>query len=54
VAACKRCNHTKADMTPQEAGMNLGVRPHAPMGTKALIVVIGTIDEEWEPFLIAA
>lgn len=32
VLACKRCNHIKADRTPQEAGMTLRVRPHVPKG----------------------
>ena len=30
VAACLRCNHRKADRTPEEAGMTLLVRPGPP------------------------
>lgn len=54
VAACKRCNHSKGDRTPAQAGLSLGVRPKAPTGLMALIVVIGVIEEQWEPFLIEA
>jgi hypothetical protein len=30
VLACRRCNHVKADRTPEEAGMILRVKPHIP------------------------
>lgn len=30
VAACVRCNHRKADRTPDEAGMVLLIQPHRP------------------------
>lgn len=32
VAACRACNHRKADRTPQEAGMALLVVPYVPDG----------------------
>lgn len=52
VASCEKCNALKADRTPAEAGMELRVRPYAPAGASALVVLIGTIDEEaWEPYL---
>ena len=31
VAACLRCNHRKADRTPDEAGMTLLLTPHRPV-----------------------
>ncbi|WP_209719517.1 HNH endonuclease [Marmoricola sp. OAE513] len=36
VAACERCNHRKADRTPEEAGMRLRVVPFVP--TRAQLV----------------
>lgn len=30
VACCKKCNDRKADRTPREAGMALGIRPFQP------------------------
>ena len=39
VAACQRCNHRKADRTPEEAGMKLLVVPMRP--THALLVGVG-------------
>jgi 5-methylcytosine-specific restriction endonuclease McrA len=30
VAACAPCNHRKANRTPAEAGLRLGLRPYAP------------------------
>lgn len=51
VASCEPCNARKADRTPAQAGMTLRVKPYAPTGTGALIVLIGTIEEAWEPYL---
>lgn len=52
VASCVRCNHHKADRTPEEAGMTLRVQPYVPTGAKALMVVVGHVDEAWNKYLI--
>lgn len=50
-ASCVPCNHRKADKTPQEAGMPLRIKPYVPTGSKALMVVVGYVDEEWKAYL---
>jgi 5-methylcytosine-specific restriction endonuclease McrA len=54
VAACRRCNHRKDDRTPEEAGMRLARQPVAPTGHRALVVIVGELDEAWGPYLDAA
>lgn len=51
VAACKSCNGRKGAKTPDEAGMPLRIKPFEPAGTTALVVVIGKVEESWEPYL---
>lgn len=55
VAACKRCNHRKADRTPEEAGMPLLRRPlpqtiHTP---RFILKSLGSEVDEWGRFLYA-
>lgn len=38
VAACKPCNHRKADRTPEEAGMELMYLPYAPTQAEKFIL----------------
>lgn len=53
VAACKECNHKKADRTPEQAGMKLHVVPRKPAW-----VLNHRIDDmlerkpEWKPFVM--
>lgn len=51
VAACRRCNATKQDRTPWEAGFRLRRRPKAPPPAFWLVVRAGRLGEEWEPYL---
>ena len=55
VSACKRCNHSKADRTPEEAGMKLIRRPlpaniHTP---RFVLKALGSEVREWSPYLYA-
>lgn len=38
VTACERCNHRKADRTPQEAGMDMLYVPYVPSRQEGLIL----------------
>jgi len=51
VAACKRCNSTKEDKTPQQAGLKLRSKPSAPRETVWIVVAVGRVDPKWEPYL---
>jgi 5-methylcytosine-specific restriction endonuclease McrA len=53
-AACRRCNLTKRDRTPEEAGMRL-LRPCAPPRTPSWVMVgASRMPEAWKPYLPAA
>lgn len=54
VSSCSKCNATKADRTPDEAGMTMRYQPRLPEGIGALRVVVGTMEPTWEPYLMAA
>ena len=41
VAACAADNHSKADRTPEQAGMRLLVRPFEPTPEAALLLALG-------------
>ena len=51
MAACRPCNLRKGDLTPDEAGMRLHRRPHAPRELAWVIVAVGRVPEEWKPYL---
>lgn len=51
VAACRRCNATKQDRTPSEAGFQLARRPKAPPPAFWLVVRAGRVGEHWGPYL---
>ncbi|RIH83103.1 HNH endonuclease [Calidithermus terrae] len=48
VAACRPCNHKKADRTPEEAGMKLLREPRRP--TQALWLNILEVPREWRGY----
>lgn len=50
VAACRRCNGTKADRTLGELGWQLRVTPHAPSRWSWLLVDVSA-HPTWEPWL---
>src|SRR5690606_31332064 len=51
VAACRRCNHKKADRLLSEIGWSLAQPPRAPVGTVALLVGYAKREPSWEPYL---
>ena len=51
VAACRRCNSRKENKTPQEAGMHLRRRPGVPREWAWIVVAVGAVAPEWEPYL---
>jgi 5-methylcytosine-specific restriction endonuclease McrA len=54
VAACRACNTRKGDRTPDEAGMQLGERPHAPRRHGWLLVGLAAPPHPtWQAYLAA-
>lgn len=53
VTACKRCNHRKADRTPEEAGMQLRCRPlpRTIHTSRFVLRQLGSGVAEWDRFL---
>lgn len=52
VACCRRCNAKKRDRTPEEAGMALNRKPHAPRFIfSAAYGLLPNIDPIWEKYL---
>lgn len=51
VAACRRCNHRKADRLLSEIGWSLPAPPRPPAGTVALLVGYAKREPSWEPYL---
>jgi 5-methylcytosine-specific restriction endonuclease McrA len=54
VAACRRCNHTKADRTLDELGWSLGRAPVAPRGVQRLLLGHGRWEPAWTPYVAVA
>lgn len=51
VTACRRCNTTKGDRTPEEAGLLLKIKPYKPTYLMFLRDHSGAMRKEWVPFL---
>ncbi len=51
VAACRPCNVRKRDRLLHETSMVLGCRPMAPRELTWVTVAVGTVPENWEPYL---
>lgn len=54
VAACRPCNLTKRDRTPEEAGMRLRRPSQAPRSPAWVVVGASRIPEAWRAYLPAA
>jgi 5-methylcytosine-specific restriction endonuclease McrA len=50
VTACKRCNSEKGSYTPEEAKMNLKVKPFKPTFLMFVRDCSGKLEENWLPF----
>ena len=51
VACCRPCNARKENRTPTEARMRLRVVPRAPREHAWIVVAVGTLHPDWEPFI---
>lgn len=51
IAACRRCNHKKADRTPEQANMPLLRKPTRPRGAHARLLLYA-VDPAWAPYLL--
>jgi 5-methylcytosine-specific restriction endonuclease McrA len=51
VAACRRCNHDKADRTLDELGWSLSRAPVAPRGVQRLMLTHGRWEPAWTPYV---
>ena len=53
-AACRRCNLSKRDRTPDEAGMRLARPAHAPREMTWISVAVPRVPDAWKPYLARA
>lgn len=53
-AACRPCNLSKRDRTPDEAGMRLARPCRAPRSTSWVVVSVTRVPEVWKPYLALA
>lgn len=51
VCACTVCNNKKGDMTPEDAGLTLSIRPFVPSHIMFIKNVVSKIDDNWKPYL---
>jgi 5-methylcytosine-specific restriction endonuclease McrA len=51
VGACRPCNLSKRDRTPDEAGMRLRATPRAPRELAWVVLAVGRVPEDWLPYL---
>ncbi len=51
VTACKKCNSYKGNFTPEEAGLQLSIRPYKPSYLMHLRNLSGVNYDDWKPFL---
>ena len=51
VAACVPCNNRKGSRTPEEAHMPLRKRPYRPSYVMYIRDYVGTLDDNWKPYL---
>ncbi len=51
VAACRPCNTRKEDRSVHDAGLVLRRRPAAPKEMTWVIVAVGSVHPQWEPYL---
>ncbi len=53
-AACRPCNLSKRDRTPDEAGMRLARAPRAPRESAWVSIAVPRVPEVWKPYLARA
>lgn len=52
VTACHRCNTSKGDLTPEEAGMKIHYAPFRPSFIMYLSQFSTRINDDWKPYLM--
>ncbi|MCJ7666887.1 MAG: HNH endonuclease [Anaerolineae bacterium] len=52
VACCFDCNQTKDDRTPEEMGWKMRYRPTEPEGSRRILLIVGSMDPEWEEWMV--
>ncbi|MFN6121606.1 MAG: HNH endonuclease [Actinomycetes bacterium] len=53
-AACRPCNLSKRDRTPDEAGRHLARPPRAPRELAWVAIAVARVPEAWKPYLARA
>jgi 5-methylcytosine-specific restriction endonuclease McrA len=53
VAACRRCNSHKEDRSLAESGLVLRRKPTAPHELTWIVIAVGTVHPDWQPYLRA-
>jgi len=53
-AACRPCNLSKRDRTPDEAGMHLARLPRAPRELAWVTISVSRVPDAWKPYLAKA
>jgi 5-methylcytosine-specific restriction endonuclease McrA len=53
-AACRPCNLTKRDRTPDEAGMRLARPARVPLELAWVAISVPRVPEAWKPYLLRA
>jgi 5-methylcytosine-specific restriction endonuclease McrA len=51
VASCRRCNGSKENRTPQEAGLRLLTKPMPPRQHTLIAALAGSVHPDWMEFL---
>ena len=54
VAACRPCNARKGDTLLEHCGMTLRKKPTVPHTLTWLLVAVGSVSPDWEPYLSSA
>ena len=54
VTACVPCNNKKGNRTPEEARLTLSRKPFRPSHVMYIRDFVGTLDDEWKPYLFLA
>lgn len=51
VTACLPCNNKKGDRSPEQANMELRIKPYKPNYIMFILNSVGRVDDTWRPFL---
>lgn len=54
VASCRPCNARKGDQPLEQTGLTLRRRPQAPQALTWILVAVGDVRPDWEPYLLGS